>query len=242
MDLGPEYSLNIEYGGMKSKTSEQTTKSGSNIEGKLLTEVGIHKKLFGLAKAYGEISASAGMSRANEKTIETTISNTVLTDYLEYANDQKVSIIKDTRVYPYENSFTFMKLFAPYLKMINTEELPFNARELNEVLSDSKGYYELIGEKKNPALDKSDKSILRFNMKAFRNNYGLIDLPKMDLIFHAIYVGTADLDSLNPENEFNIINKAPSIDDFLDEYEVNTTSCKIYDVILAGVISRSSNE
>lgn len=222
--------LNIENGGIQETTETDVTKKSKSSEGKLLTEIGIGKKLFGLAKAYGEISGAAGFSRASERTIEATISNTVLTDYLLMAEGDIITKLDDYRVYPDEKSMTYLKLFAPYLKFIETNDIPIRIENLGAILDEGKGYYELIGEKnQNP----NDKAILRFNTKAFRNNYGLVDLSKMDLIFHAIKVGEGTLDSLNAENEFKIAGSIATIDDIL-ENEMNE-KCLIYDVILAGV-------
>lgn len=229
--------LNMKVGGSKTKKTTTTGSSNKSVEGKLLTEIGIGKKLFGLAKAYGEISASAGFSKANEKTIEATISNTVLTDYLDIVEDSSIMVLENYKVYPDEKSMTFIKLFAPYLKFVNSEEIPFNINELSSILDESKGYYELIGENKK---NDKDKSILRFNVKAFRNNYGLVDLSKMNLVFHAIKVGESTIDSLNAENEFKTNSKIPTIDDVLEQ-STEDGVCYIYDVILAGVVDRSEN-
>ena len=226
--------LNIEHGGMQDTSAVDVQKTNKSVEGKLLTEIGIGKKLFGLAKAYGEISGTAGFGRANEKTIEVTISNTVLTDYLSVSETEIVTKLDNYKVYPEEKSMTYMKLFAPYLKFVDSDELPFNIEDLGDILDEGKGYYELIGENKN---DSSDKNIFRFNIKAFRNNYGLVDLSKMDLVFHAIKVGEASLDSLNAENEFKTNEEVVTVDDIL-ENPANDL-CNIYDVILAGVVKEA---
>lgn len=223
--------LNIENGGLQEKTEKNVTSKNNQVEAKLLTEIGIGKKLFGLAKAYGEISGAAGFSRANERTIEATISNTVLTDYLSVSDSESITKLENCKVFPDERSMTYLKLFAPYLKFVDSSDIPFSMDNLGAILDEGKGYYELISQNKE---NVNDKAILRFNIRAFRNNYGLVDLSKMDLVFHAIKVGESTLDSLNAENEFKINERVATIDDIVENS--NEDSCLIYDVILAGVV------
>lgn len=67
--------------------------------------------------------------------------------------------------------------------------------------------------------EKDKKNILRFNLKAFKNNYNLVDLSKMKLTYYGIKVGTCSEDNL-------------SID-----------KLNAYDIVLAGVIrEKDGNE
>ena len=80
----------------------------------------------------------------------------------------------------------YMKMYTPYMVIARTEELGVDLARLDEALAGAKGYYELVGEDGN-----GGTRILRFNIKAFRNNYGLTDLGRMRLIYHGILVGRA---------------------------------------------------
>ena len=84
---------------------------------------------------------------------------------------------------------------------------------------------------------RGETVVLRFNIKAFRNNYFISDLVKMNLDYHAIEVGTVNVGSLTMESEFGDnqekeINGFDMIDNTLS---AGSDEIKVYDVILAGV-------
>ena len=68
-------------------------------------------------------------------------------------------------------------------------------------------------------------------------NYSISDIVKMELDYHAIYVGTIFEDSLEMQSEFSEKKKEISGYDIVksDATVSATTSLKVYDVILAGV-------
>ena len=159
-----------------------------------------------------------------------------MTDFLNTISNKKnkdISIFDKPKLKAYENSITFLKMYAPYMKMLNSRELPINISEIDSILIGAKGYYELIAQMNN-----GHKVILRFNITAFRNNYSLNDIIKMDLKYYAIKVGAY------PENKLDIAKEFPAPQEELDAYNINTTSddsnqeknlLDVYDVILAGV-------
>ena len=78
--------------------------------------------------------------------------------------------------------------------------------------------------------------LLRFNANAFRNNYNISDLTKMDLAYYAIKVGTCDISRLDMSKEFDFSKKKPTSYDVIGEdIETQTNDLDVYDVILAGV-------
>lgn len=117
--------------------------------------------------------------------------------------------------------------------MLKIDELPVNLAELDSALTSAKGYYELVGQSADGA-----KRILRFNIQAFRNNYGLVDLGRMRLVFHGIRVGKAAESSLTmqaemaPAAEYAPLTGLDVVDGGLTE---PSTILDVYDVILAGV-------
>lgn len=127
-----------------------------------------------------------------------------------------------------------MKMYTPYLAMLKIDELPVNLAELENALMSAKGHYELLGQ----STDGAKRCILRFNIQAFRNNYGLVDLGRMHLVFHGIKVGRAAETSLTMEAEM-----APSAEpapltglDVIDGVSAEPGALlDVYDVILAGV-------
>ena len=109
--------------------------------------------------------------------------------------------------------------------------LSLNLALMDEALDSGRGYYELMAD------CDGETVVLRFNIKAFRNNYFISDLVKMNLDYHAIEVGTVNVGSLTMESEFGDnqekeINGFDMIDNTLS---AGSDEIKVYDVILAGV-------
>lgn len=109
--------------------------------------------------------------------------------------------------------------------------LNFNLALMDQALSSGRGYYELVVQQ------LSEKVVLRFNINAFRNNYSISDIVKMELDYHAIYVGTISEDSLDMQSEFSEKKEEVSGYDIVKSEGTasKATSLKVYDVILAGV-------
>eukprot|EP01029_Cantina_marsupialis_P010966 TRINITY_DN246970_c0_g1_i1.p2 TRINITY_DN246970_c0_g1~~TRINITY_DN246970_c0_g1_i1.p2 ORF type:complete len:144 (+),score=9.45 TRINITY_DN246970_c0_g1_i1:24-434(+) len=131
-------------------------------------------------------------------------------------------------------------MYTPYLKLLNLDNANLNLDNANleidiagtdNVLENAKGYYELVAEKENA------KFVLRFNLKAFKNNYFLSDLIKMNLKYYAIKTGQMNLEDLNAKNELNFENdEAISLEELeqVEEEKQLQTEVKVYDVVLAG--------
>jgi len=84
--------------------------------------------------------------------------------------------------------------------------------------------------------EKPSKTILRLNAKAFRNNYNLSDLTKMELSYYAVKVGSCDISKLDMSMEFDFAKRSPSAEEVLGaESETNSSLLTVYDVVLAGV-------
>lgn len=104
---------------------------------------------------------------------------------------------------------------------------------MDEVLADAKGYYELLGETKD-----GSKRVLRFNLKAFRNNYGLTDLGRMRLVFHGVLVGQTSEQALSMEAEMSGSAGDATVTavELVDGVDMQSDDLlDVYDVILAGV-------
>ncbi|MGO3147562.1 MAG: DUF6414 family protein [Leucobacter sp.] len=160
---------------------------------------------------------------------------TILTDYLRRLGALKgVKRLEGLAVTARSDSAAYMKMYTPYLAMLKIDELPVNLAELENALMSAKGHYELLGQ----STDGAKRCILRFNIQAFRNNYGLVDLGRMHLVFHGIKVGRAAETSLTMEAEM-----APSAEpapltglDVIDGVSAEPGALlDVYDVILAGV-------
>lgn len=226
--------LDIAAGGKTTTTSEDVKKRTEELHGKV--EAGLIAKLSWLPflGVSGELSAGAGASAAGNSILSKTLSNTILTDYLAKADgDSRVVTLRDLRVTAPKDSMAYMKMFTPYMVLLKLDDVPFDLARMDEVLAEAKGYYELLGE----AEDRS-KCVLRFNLKAFRNNYGLTDLGRMRLVFHGVFVGETTEHALSMEAEMSgsadsTVVTAVELVDGVDAQSGDLLN--VYDVILAGV-------
>lgn len=213
----------------------KTTELAAGAEAEASKSVGI----FSIISAKVGAVANADFSREGSTIITKAIENTILTDYLEYAAKEGrtyIRVFSKCKPYPYPNSFAFFKMLTPYLKMTDGQievasGFSLNLALMDEALDSGRGYYELM------AKCDGETVVLRFNIKAFRNNYFISDLVKMNMDYHAIEVGTVDIGSLTMESEFGdkpetAINGFDMID---SNKVINSNELKVYDVILAGV-------
>jgi hypothetical protein len=217
---------------IKERTSKLATQADASAEAKF--------KWLPFLGASAGIATNAEAARVGNTIISKAISNTILTDYLDKDTDKEttsnyIKVFEDCELTPYPESFAFYKMMTPYFIMIDdkvdTGDVILNVSKMDEALESGRGYYELIAEK-----DKQ-KCIFRFNIKAFRNNYGIADLVKMNLIYHAIEVGVFPVSKLDMKKEFSQHQEVPSGLDIVDNSKGAESSelLKVYDVILAGV-------
>ncbi|GAA1203433.1 hypothetical protein GCM10009585_21830 [Brevibacterium paucivorans] len=226
--------LDMVAGGKSASTSEDVRERTKELQGKV--EAGLIAKLSWLPflGASGELSAGAGASAAGKSILSKTLSNTILTDYLAQADgDSRVVQLRGLRVTAPKDSMAYMKMFTPYMVLLKLDDVPFDLARMDEVLADAKGYYELLGE----AADGT-KCVLRFNIKAFRNNYGLTDLGRMRLVFHGVLVGQASEAALGMEAEMSGSENKMTVTavELVDGVDTSIKDLlDVYDVMLAGV-------
>ena len=178
-----------------------------------------------------DASASAELTSAFDKTIK----NTLLTDYIQAASkDEHVKKFENSGVYAPENSVTLYKMLSSYLTIVPKEEIPIDMEKLNEAILGERGYYDMLLK-----TEKERKSILRFNLQAFKNNYNLVDLSKMKLTYFGIKVGTCGENHLSIDKEFDF---QPAEDKTTAEEIVEgeksvaeeEKELDVYDIVLAG--------
>lgn len=226
--------LDISAGGKSAATSEdvkdRTTKLHSEVEMRLAAKF----SWLPFLGASAEVAGGVDISSAGQSILRKTLSNTILTDYLAKVDDDpRVSQLRDLRVTAPNGSMAYMKMFTPYMVMLKIDDIPFDLARMDETLAGAKGYYELLGE----APDGS-RRVLRFNIRAFRNNYGLTDLGRMRLVFHGVHVGQTQADALDMKAEMSGRTGEGTIT-AVELVDGNTTQSEqlldVYDVILAGV-------
>ena len=238
-DLSATDYLNIYDGGEKIQTKNKIEEKNKELASK--TSANLFAKLSWLPFLGGsaETSASADFSLSGSSLVKTTLSNTVLTDFLNRAqNDERICVFNDYKVRAYKNSIAFFKMFTPFLKITKSdfttdEGFVFDISKLDEAFTSGKGYYELIAENTVDGMLK--KYIFRFNIVSFRNNYSIADLSKMDLNYYAVKVGKSEEEMLDISKEFNFEQKSISSAFDIMEDQSNGNALDVFDVILAGV-------
>lgn len=227
-------SLDIVAGGKETSSKELTKERAAEVEAEARAKAAAKFNWLPFFGGSAEAGAAASASAVGRSILNKTLSNTILTDYLSKFGELKgIERLEGLTVIARSNSAAYMKMYTPYLAMLNIDELPVNLTELDSALTSAKGYYELLGHTADDT-----KRILRFNIQAFRNNYGLVDLGRMRLVFHGIRVGKASESSLTMEAEM-----APGAEpapvtglDVVDGVsKEQSTLLDVYDVILAGV-------
>lgn len=226
--------LDIAAGGKEATSKQQTRERAAEVEAEARAKAAAKFNWLPFLGGSAEAGAAASASAVGRNILNKTLSNTILTDYLGKLESMKgVERLENLTVTARKDSAAYMKMYTPYLAMLKIDEMPVNLAVLDDALESAKGYYELIGQDTREA-----KHILRFNIQAFRNNYGLVDLGRMRLVFHGIRVGKAAESSLTMQAEM-----APSADsrpltalDVVDGVSAEHSDLlDVYDVILAGV-------
>jgi hypothetical protein len=238
--------VDIFNGGLKNTVSSEETADGTNSSGSIGAGIKtgiLFKALEPLINLNLKGKLETGFSSMGESAFKTTISNTVLSDFIKLAdNDDNIEKTINYKVSAYHNSITFMKMYSPYFNMVNLrknenelQDASINFQKVDKTLEKGKGYYELVGEN-----DSDNKVVLRFNFKAFRNNYNLVDLTRMNLMFYSVKVGNMDIDNLDASKEFDFTKKdkiitSSEIMEGIQEDNHKQKYVSVYDVILAGI-------
>lgn len=224
---------------VKGGVAVHTEKGSSSVQGSASAgaqaKVGHSFNLIDFLKSSFQADVSGSISTNQERLITQIITNTTLTDFINLdAKSTGVEIFKSETAYPYKNSLSYIKLLTPYMQMtdkqIEAGEFNINTSKMDEVLEKAKGYYEmLIGN------SEEERKILRFNIKAFKNNYGLSELPKMCLDYYAVKVGKMSINKLNINMEFETTTAPPDGVKMSKGIENEDLELEVYDVLLAGV-------
>ncbi|MBJ8031912.1 DUF6414 family protein [Bacillus cereus group sp. N21] len=235
--------LQIFYGGDIVVTDEGKGNYTYNFKGKAEGNIGVSTSFFSLLKAKLSMVGSAEISNSKDHLLKTTITNTILTDFVKLSGkeqDKNITIFHNFKVSVPNESFTFAKMYTPFIKMLKEDSeftkglADYNFLELDEILKNAKGYYELL------ATDGKQQVIFRFNISTFRNSYNLTDLQRMNLTYYGIEVGECREEDLLFQNEFSM-NKGESRETvsveeiYSGQKNEDPGLLKIYDIILAGI-------
>ncbi|TYL51173.1 DUF6414 family protein [Agromyces mariniharenae] len=226
--------LDIAAGGKETIARDQTRERTAEVEASASAKAAAKFNWLPFFGGSAEAGAAASASALGRSILNKTLSNTILTDYLAKLDELKgIKRLGGLSVSARRDSAAWMKMYTPYMAMMKTDELPVNLAVLDEALEAAKGYYELLAED-----DEGANCILRFNIQAFRNNYGLVDLGRMDLVFHGVRVGQASQSSLTMQAEMSP-DSGPEVTASQivrrDDAVVQDEQLDVYDVLLAGV-------
>ena len=224
--------IDISDGGKTNYSSEEVKKRMTKLTGNASLNLFAKLSWIPVFGGEGDVGAKADISKLGQNLITKTLSNTVLTDYLQKVQDDpRIVKFLGYKLSVHPNSLAYYKMYTPYMIIVKKEDIPIDVSMLDEALERAKGYYELI------AINYDSECVLRFNIKAFRNNYGLSDLLKMDLVFHAVHVGATEKRLLELELELpSDIGKSISARELLDgNADDPQNALKVYDVIFAGI-------
>lgn len=208
---------------------------------KLMAEIDAQAKggfnWFSAIKASISGQANASYDSRTTNLIESTLTNTLLTDYIDIASkDKNVHQFHNAGVHAPEDSVTMYKMYSSYLNIVPKEQIPIDLEQLNNALLGERGYYQMLlnGE-------VQPTCVLRFNIKAFKNNYSLADLSKMNLSYFGVKVGTCTIEQLSMEKEFEVKTdkKKPSAMEIVTGADqiAQEDLLNVYDIVLAGVMS-----
>ena len=235
-DAAQDY-IDITNGGRLDWTTEENKEKIAKIIAEIDAKAQGGFNLFNVIKAAlsGEIKADAQGSLSN--IVGSTLKNTLLTDYISAASgDSDVKKFGVGGVYAPANSIALYRMYSSYLNIVPKDQLPIDMEKLNEAILGERGYYDMLLK-----TEKERKSILRFNLQAFKNNYNLVDLSKMKLTYFGIKVGTCGENHLSIDKEFDF---QPAEDKTTAEEIVEgeksvaeeEKELDVYDIVLAGVV------
>lgn len=234
--------LEIDNEGIEAKVITEVLKKNSSLE----MDGKIGKNLLGIFGA----NISGGKGREKKSTIESQITSTLISsfmnkvndspDSLEILNEETLTIIVDSPAY-YRNLVPILSMIEDITKLNSLSEQEkenfngINLEGLSTTLDGLAGYYDMIATNKNGKV-----SIIRFNITGLRNNYNLNDFAKMDLTLYGIKVGVSTDKDITFNNQVakltGTTNEISAGIDFDEENsEDNHASFDIIDIILAGV-------
>ncbi|WEG19277.1 DUF6414 family protein (plasmid) [Alkalihalophilus pseudofirmus] len=246
--------ISIKNGGNLIEETVKEKRTGGNFQGEAGAGVkagqGIRRLLDTLlVDVDGKVGLDGSIFREKTNLVQSSISNTILTDFIQTVNRQRrkekeIERLEGYEVKIVEDSIAYFQRISPYLLFTEGnvdlgDGINMNISKMQDALKIGKGYYELL------AINNDGQEVItRFNNAVFRNNYSVSDLDQMNLVFYGIKVGKLKKDLLNFKKLMEIYSKA-NIDELealkrkfqqKDKQKVDTSNnLDVYDIILAGV-------
>ena len=226
--------IDIVNGGRLDWSKEENKEKIAKILAEIEAEAQAGFNVISFIKAMVSSNVNTSASNDISRVFETTLKNTLLTDYISAASEDKnIRKFSNSGVYAPDNSISMYRMYSSYLTIVPAEQMPINMEKLNEALLGERGYYSML-----LTNEKAPTSVLRFNIKAFKNNYNLADLSKMQITYYGVKVGSCTKEQLSIEKEFeNKPNKNEvTAESILDGTVSEKKNLDVYDIVLAGVL------
>ncbi len=246
--------ISIKNGGNLLEETVKEKKTGSNFKGEAGAGVkagqGIRRLLDTLlVDVDGKVGLDGNLFREKTNLVQSSISNTVLTDFIKTVNRQRrknreIDKLEGYEIEIVEDSIAYFQRISPYLLFTDGEVdlgdgINMNISKMQDALKIGKGYYELLAKNND-----GQEIITRFNNSVFRNNYSVSDLDQMNLVFYGIKVGKLKKDLLNFEKLMETYSKSnkDELEDLKRKFQQKdkqkadaSDKLDVYDIILAGV-------
>ena len=225
--------IDIVNGGRLDWSKEENKEKIAKILAQIEAEAQAGFNVINFIKAMMSSNVNASASSDISKVFETTLKNTLLTDYISVASkDKNIKKFKNSGVYAPDNSISLYRMYSSYLTVVPAEQMPINMEKLNEALLGERGYYAML-----LTSEEEPSCVLRFNVRAFKNNYNLADLSKMNLTYYGIKVGSCTKEQLSIEKEFENKPKKHilSAENIVEGTVTDGNNLDVYDIVLAGV-------
>lgn len=251
--------ISVKNGGNLIEEAVKSKKTGNKAEGSAGASVkagqGIRRLLDTfLVDVDGKVGFDGRMFREKENIIQSSLTNTILTDFIQVVNRQRkkkkdIEKLENYTIEIVEDSIAYFQRISPYLaftegKVDLGDGIDMNVSKLQDALKVGKGYYELLAKNED-----GEEVVFRFNNSTFRNNYSISDLDQMNLVFYGIKVGKLNKELLNFENLMetysNSQNNVKGIEDlkagfrnkrqYLETDLHSNNELDVFDIILAGV-------
>jgi len=253
--------VQIIAGGQLTQTTELLEHDANSGEGGVESgaSIGIGKVFRSLIGLGASVSVDASLSTKfqNDNLVRNILQNTILTDFLSIANERcsadskptGIKLFEEYKIEVAQDSLSYIIMISPYMTMLKDSsvikansnlDFDISIDKIDEAIKAAKGYFEFIGNRKG-----EPHVVLRFNINAFKNNYKISDLLKMDLILYAIKVGNTTIDKMAITADINstsITQKTTTAVIDNPEYGVVPSSnvdvnpeLDVYDVLLAGI-------
>jgi hypothetical protein len=199
-DAASDY-IDLAMGGREERVLSDENSNDKSLSANAEAKLSAKIPFWSFFRAEAGTGGEFNVSEKAKNIVSQTISNTILTDYTKKVAESSLGVKKfEGYDVKFVDSLSCMRLYLPYEQINGTAEDFKDIKASKQSLDEIKGYYEMLGVRKDRRL------ILRFNHSAFRNNYSCPDMLSMNLTFYAVKVGETTLFDLRNEKE----NMSPS--------------------------------